>query len=175
MKKLLFVLVITTAFFACNSNQKQQKEVKVKEENNKAISISEVMEIAEKNIGKEVYFKGMVQHVCSHSGRRCILIDSTGTLSIRVEAKGRINGFNRELAGLTIAVKGTIHEKRLSAEFIDEWEQKVKTKDKDIEEGGKHCSSELANITDMRNWMKKHNKDHYSIYFINGIDYEILD
>ena len=175
MRKLLFLSLITAlSFTACKQSVKKEKanqqEVRIE-----AITISQVMDMAEANIGKEVYFKGIVQHVCSHSGRRCILVDSTGKLSLRVEAKGDIKGFNRELAGSMIAVKGTIQEKRLTAEFIDQWEEKTKAKDADIEEGGKHCASELANIASMRKWMKEHKKDHYSIYFINGINYDILD
>lgn len=175
MKKLLFLSFITLlSLGACNQAAKQekanQKEVRVE-----PISIAQVMEMAEGNIGKEVYFQGIVEHVCSHSGRRCIIVDNTGELSLSVEAKGEIKGFNRELAGRKIVVRGSIQEKRLSAEFIDEWDKKTKAKEVDIDEGGEHCASELANIVNMRNWMKKHKKDHYSIYFINGINYDILD
>ncbi|MFA8434684.1 MAG: hypothetical protein ACEPOZ_09230 [Marinifilaceae bacterium] len=173
MKKLLLLLTVATLLFACNGNQQTQKEAKT--DAIKAVTISNVLEIADKNIGKEVYFQGTVNHVCSHSGRRCILIDSTGNLSIRVEAGGKINGFNRELVGMKIAIKGTLQEKRLSTDFIDEWEKKTKAKEADIEEGGEHCSSELANIANMRDWMQKHHKNYYSIYFVNGNDYEILD
>ena len=177
MKKILLLSAILISLFACSNdqkqNQKQNQEIKKVKE--KAISIAEVMDIANENVDKEVYFKGLVKHVCSHSGRRCILIDSTGTLSIRVEAKGDINGFNRELSGIKIAVKGKIAEKRLTVDFINDWEEKVKAKDKNREDGGKHCSSELSNISDMRNWMKNHNKDYYSIYYINANSYEILD
>ncbi len=183
MKKLLLLSVITISLFACSNDQSQEQNKtqdkeqgqEIKEVEEKAISIAEVMDMAEQNINKEVYFKGLVKHVCSHSGRRCILIDSTGTLSIRVEAKGDIGGFNRELSGMKIAVKGKIAEKRLTVDFINDWEAKVRAKDKNIEDGGKHCSSELSNISDMRSWMKNHDKDYYSIYYINGKSYEVLD
>ncbi|PCH68360.1 MAG: hypothetical protein COC06_09680 [Bacteroidales bacterium] len=173
MKKILFLsLVAVLSLAACNSKAKQEKQTK--EEKIEAISISEVMKMAEENIGKEICFQGIVNHVCAHSGRRCILIDSTGKLSLRVEAKGEINGFNRELSGSTIVVKGTLQEKRLSEEFISEWEAKVKAKE-DAEEGGEHCASEMTNIKQMREWMKTKNKDFYSIYFVNGTSYEIVD
>jgi len=175
MKNLLFVFALASILFACKSNKQEQQKKELKTEKAVAMQISEVMEMAEKNIGKEIYFQGTVNHVCAHSGRRVILTDSTGSISLRVEAKGKINGFNRELVGSTIAIKGTIQEKQLTAEFIDQWEQKTKAKAKDIEEGGNHCSAELANIASMRDWMKKRNKNYYSIYFVNGTDYEVLD
>jgi len=173
MKKIIFLsLIAVLSMAACNSKAKQEKQTKG--DKIEAISIAEVMKTAEENIGKKVCFQGMVQHVCAHSGRRCILIDSTGKLSLRVEAKGEINGFNRELSGSIIVVKGTLQEKRLSEEFINEWEVKVKAKE-DAEEGGEHCASEMTNINQMREWMKTKNKDFYSVYFVNGTSYEIVD
>lgn len=175
MKKVFFVCIIALSVIAsCKQQDKKQAQ------NEKVVveiapqTIAQVMETAEKNVGKEVYFKGLVEHVCAHSGKRAILVDETGKLSIRVEAKGEINGFNRELSGSTLAVKGTLAEKRLSPEFLNEWETKVKAKE-DAEEGGKHCSSEMTNIQQMRDWMKEHGKDFYSIYYVDGLSYKILD
>lgn len=139
-----------------------------------ASTIGEIMENAEKLIGKEVVFVGMVKHVCAHSGRRAILLDETGKLSLRVEAKGEINGFNRELSGEDIRVKGILKEKRLSPEFLNNWEAKVKAR-QDAEEGGKHCGAEMNNIAQMRDWMKKNNKEFYSIYYVDGMSYEIVE
>ncbi|WP_321281917.1 hypothetical protein [Marinifilum fragile] len=175
MKKLLFVAIAAlSVLVSCNQTNKKRDTKQEEIEPVAAKTISQVMEIAAQNVGKEVFFQGMVQHVCAHSGRRAILLDETGKLSIRVEAKGEINGFNRELSGSTIAVKGTIAEQRLSEETINEYEAKVKAK-QDAEEGGKHCAAEMTNITKMRDWMKENNKKFYSIYFINGTSYEIVE
>ncbi|WP_421919423.1 hypothetical protein [Marinifilum sp.] len=175
MKNLLFVaFAALSVLLSCNqSNKKQdtkQEEVKTLAAN----SISQLIEMAEQNVGKEVCFKGIVQHVCAHSGRRAFLVDETGKFSIRVEATGEINGFNRELSGSTITVKGSIAEQRLTEKEINEYEAKVKAKE-DAEEGGEHCSAEMANITKMRDWMKENNKNYYSIYFVKGTSYEIVE
>ena len=37
------------------------------------------------------------------------------------------------------------------------------------------CDAETANITAMRQWMKEHNKDFYSIYYIDGTNYEVVE
>ena len=177
MKKILVIsFVALVSFGACNNAKKAEtKETKTEvksEVNTGVMTIDQLYEIAENNIGKDVMFKGMVQHVCSHSGRRAILLNEKGDLSIRVEAKGAIKAFNRELSGSTIVVKGILKEKRLSEEFLNKWEEKVKAK-QDAEEGGKHCSSEMNNIKQMREWMKKKNKAFYSIYYVNGMSYEV--
>lgn len=161
---LAIIMSFGTAFASSNNTSKKSKE---------ASTIGEIMKNAESLIDKEVVFIGMVQHVCAHSGRRAILLDETGKLSLRVEAKGEINGFNRELSGMDIRVKGILKE-RLTSEFIDNWEAKVKAK-QDAEEGGKHCASEMTNISQMRNWMKENGKEFYSIYYVDGLSYEIVD
>ncbi len=179
MRGLIHFFVIALLAVACNNNQ-PTKNAEVKKAELETASEKEVIEIADfmtvavDRIGKKVNIRGSVSHVCSHSGRRCFLVDSTGEHSVRVEAKGKINSFNRELAGMDITVTGTVREKRLYNDFLNEWEEKVKAKDKDIEEGGKHCSAELENIQSMRNWMAEHNKDYYSVIYLDGIEYDVV-
>ena len=175
MKKLIFTaFVALSVLVSCNQINKKQVLKKENGKEHAAKTIAQIMETAEQNVGKEVYFEGMVKHVCAHSGRRAILLDETGKLSLRVEATGDIKGFNRELSGSTIAVKGTLQENRLSEKFINDWEAKVKAKE-DAEEGGEHCASEMTNINQMREWMKKENRNFYSVYFVNGTSYEIVE
>lgn len=179
MRKLLFVaFAALSVLVSCNqTNKKEEVKQETKLEVSKETSaqtIAQVMKTAEQNVGQEVFFTGLVQHVCAHSGRRVILLDETGKLSLRVEATGKINGFNRELSGTTIAVKGILQEKRLSEEFINDWEVKIKANE-DAEEGGEHCSAEMTNINQMREWMSKNKKDFYSIYFVNATSYEIVE
>lgn len=176
MKKLLFVaFAALSVLVSCKpANKKQENKQEVVKETPTIKSIAQIMEMVEQNVGKEVFFKGMVQHVCAHSGRRAFLVDETGKFSMRVEAKGEIKGFNRELSGSTIAVKGTIAEQRLTEEEINTYESRVKAKE-DAEQGGEHCSAEMTNITKMRDWMKENKKNYYSIYFVNGTSYEMVE
>lgn len=44
------------------------------------------------------------------------------------------------------------------------------------EEGnGETCDAEMNNIQNMRAWMKANNKDYYSIYYVDGTDYEVVE
>lgn len=43
------------------------------------------------------------------------------------------------------------------------------------ESNGETCDAELSNIENMRKWMKENNKDYYSIYFVEGTDYEVVE
>lgn len=176
--KYLSVLTLCLALFSCNftqnkTNNKSEQAV-IKSAESKMLTINQVMEKAESTVGKEVCFHGVVNHVCAHSGKRCILKNAEGNLSIRVEATGDLEGFNKEIAGNDLMVKGILREKRLDTDYINDYEAKVKAKH-DAEEGGEHCSSEMANIKEMRDWMKAHNKDYYAIYYVDGTSYEIVE
>ncbi len=172
MKKILLGSFAIVLAIACNNAGKTTSETDSQKE--KVYELSEFMKIANDSLDKEVHIKGTVSHICSHSGRRCFLVDSTGDISVKVEATGNINGFNRELSGMEVEITGVVREKRLYTDYINEWETKVLAKEKDIEQGGEHCASEMQNIQDMRNWMAENKKDYYQIIYLDGTDYNII-
>ena len=176
--KYIGILAVCLAMVACNFSKSETKSTNqqavIKPAKATTLSIDDLMKVAENKIGQEVQFKGVVNHVCAHSGKRCILKNETGDLSIRVEATGDLEGFNKEIVGNDLVVTGIVREKRLDTDYINEYETKVKEKHKG-EEGGEHCSSEMANIKEMRDWMKANNKDYYAIYYIDGTKYEIVE
>lgn len=167
----MYFIAIMVFVMSCNG-PKSQKIGQSSAPEKMVMEISDFMKIAIDSLEKEVNIKGTVNHVCSHSGQRCFIVDPTGEQSVRVEAKGEINSFNKELVGMDITVTGTVRERRLSNRYIDERESKVK--EEDAEEGGEHCSAELQNIQAMRDWMKENNKDYYSIIYLDGTKYEII-
>lgn len=187
-KKLFFLVAIALITQACSNNNRANNQSETNEQSwvSDAKIIADVIETAEKNLEKEVFIKGMVEHVCKHSGKRAFILDTINDISIRVESGGSISGFNNELAGMTIAVKGVLKEKQISKEYIDNWESKVKAKIEEEEEDHDHdhdhddeghshsCSSEMNSINKMRKWMKENQKDYYSVYFIMGQEYEVL-
>lgn len=177
--KYISIITFCLLCMSCNLKQEGSKEAKQDKEQVQTTkmsycSIDELMTKADKLVGKEVHFKGLVNHVCAHSGKRCILKNSEGNLSIRVEAADNLEGFDKEIAGNDIKVTGIVREKRMDQAFIDEWESEIKSKH-EKEEGGKHCSSEMANIQEMRDWMKENKKDYYAIYYVDGTSYEVVE
>ncbi|WP_372750903.1 hypothetical protein [Labilibaculum sp.] len=177
--KYISVFFICVFCVSCNLVQKQNKEkdlgtAKGNQIHEKVISIDEIMENADKILGKEFCFNGLVNHICAHSGKRCILKNANGTLSIRVEATGELKGFDKELVGHDIMVTGILREKRLDQVAIAKQESEVKAKHA-MEENGENCSSEMANIKEMRDWMREKNKDYYAIYYVDGKSYEVLE
>jgi hypothetical protein len=54
-------------------------------------------------------------------------------------------------------------------------EEELKEKQGKAEGNGETCDAEMNNIQSMREWMKANNKDYYSIYYIDGTEYEVAE
>lgn len=183
MKKLyiiIAVLALGMSFASCGNSKKQSESASASElvsqkiDVEHAMYVEDILQNAEKEVGKEVTLRGFVTHTCKHSGRRCFVMGRDQKTSIRVEAKGNIGGFNRELIGSELIIKGVLKENKLTKEYIDQAEEELKEKQGKGEEG-ETCESELNNLNGMREWMKANNKDYYSIYYIEGTDYEVVE
>ena len=181
MKKIVYVMVavLGLGLTACgNSNKKQASEATEQTETvavdvNKAVCVEDLLAKAETQVDKEVVLKGVITHTCKHSGRRCFVVGKDQKTTIRVEAKGNIGGFNRELIGSEVAIKGTLRENRLTKEYIDQMEEELN--DKQGKADAETCETEMKNIQGMRDWMKQNNKDFYSLYYIDGLEYEVVE
>ena len=100
MKRTTFIFIIacvaTLAIVACKNTQKKETVTEISPVQ-KAVDVNGLLSKAEQQINDTIVLKGIVTHTCSHSGRRCFIADSTGKLTIRVEAGGNIQALNKEL------------------------------------------------------------------------------
>jgi hypothetical protein len=179
MKQLVAVFAVLSLVAAVSCNSKVQKKSAASAAKSTVVQtvydVDSLLSIAESNVNKPVNIRGFVTHTCKHAGKRCFLTGEHKLYSVRVEAKGEIGGFNRELVGSQLLVSGTLKERRLSQAEISNLEADVKErlgKDAGSEET---CAAELASISQMQNWMKEHGKDYYATYYVDGLNYEVLD
>ena len=178
MKQLLFLAVLSLALFSCTGNKKQAETSNVEavvQLPEGTYELDNLFPVADQQIDKTITVIGYVTHVCKHAGKKCFIVGESQTISIVVNAKGEIGGFNRELVGSKLAIKGILKEgRRVSQEDIVEAEKTAKQK-KAAGEDSESCETELKNIEDMRAWMKANNKDYYAFYYMDGLEFEILE
>ena len=169
MKNLAFLAILfVIAATSCNTTSKKsdnQKETEI-------VLVDNLLDKADGLVDKNIKLKGHVTHTCKHSGKRAFLVGNDESFTVRVEAGGEITGFDQNLVGNTV-VSGILKERRLTKEYIDQWEEELQHKAEDG--SAESCSTEMNNINDMRTWMKEHGKDHYSVYYIDGISYEVVE
>jgi len=175
MKQLVLLAVLSLAFFSCSGNKKQaetsdEAQTSVLAEGS-VYELDNLLAVADQEVDKTITVVGYVTHTCKHAGKRCFIVGESQEASLRVEAKGEIGGFNRELVGSKLSITGVLKENRLSEDYLAEVEKATRAANEDPED----CETELKNINDMRKWMKEHNKDYYVIYYMDGLEFDVLD
>ncbi len=173
----LVALLAVSCIGAGNSNQTSTSEAQQQTKAEiKTYSLEELLEVASTLVDEKVTIKANVTHTCKHSGRRCFVTGDNPNVSFRVEAAGsRLGGFNRELVGSELAITGILREKRLTQEYIDQWEEQVKEKEGKEDGSAESCGAETANIQSIRKWMKDNGKDYYATYYMDGESYEVIE
>jgi hypothetical protein len=117
MKKyLLSILLVPFLLAACNNN-KADKEKAVR------LDISNLDSIAPALVGKLVSVEGTVMHVCRESGKRFFL----GEENFKVLASDKIARFDVTLEGSDVIATGILKEDRITAQYLDSWEQELQT------------------------------------------------
>jgi hypothetical protein len=180
MKKLALLMMVAVAILSCNGNKKadsaaeNEKKDTIASVSSPAYDLDELLKVADTEVDKNIKVTGYVTHTCKHSGKRCFIVGESQTASMRIEAKGDIGGFNRELVGSKIEVSGTLKERRLTKEYIDQLEKDTKLK-KEEDGAAESCAAELSNINDMRKWMKDNNKEYYAIFYVDGLSFNVLE
>lgn len=180
MKQILFFAAVMICMAACSNKgaegaEQAAGEAKTYASETQIYKLDDLLKVAEEHLDQTVTVRGSVTHTCKHSGKRCFIVGDDPNVSMRVEAKGEIGGFNRELTGSELAITGILKERRLTKEFIDQHEEAVNEKKAKEDGSAETCAAELSNIKEMREWMKANNKDYYSIYYMDGESYEILE
>ncbi|MCC8154196.1 MAG: hypothetical protein LIP01_08280 [Tannerellaceae bacterium] len=177
MKKLFFIGLILTGMISCSngsSTKQSESDTETVAVQTIVYELDELLKVADQLLDQNVAVKGYVTHTCKHAGKRCFIVGESQKTSFRVEAKGEIGGFNRELVGSELAITGILKERRLTKEYIDQMEEQVNKK---AEEDGsaESCQAELNNISEMRSWMAENGKEFYSIYYMDGLNYEVIE
>ena len=168
MKQLVVFSVLAIALFSCTGSKKQA------EASAATFELDNLLAVADQKVDETLTVVGYVTHTCKHSGKKCFIVGESQDASLRVEAQGEIETFSSELIGSKLAITGVLKEYQLSEEYINEME--VEVKQLEDEEGMEEvCASELSNISDMRKWMKDHDKNYFVIYYMDGLTYDVLD
>ncbi|MDL2222795.1 hypothetical protein LJB98_01690 [Bacteroidales bacterium OttesenSCG-928-M11] len=181
MKHLLFIVAASFLMVACSEKKTNVDTLALESKNTttdvytSAYTLDSLLSNADNLIDQTVTVRGSVTHTCKHSGKRCFIVGEDPNISMRVEAKGEIGGFNRELVGSELAITGVVKERRLSKEYIDQHEKEVNEQAFKEDGSAETCAAELSNIEGMRAWMKANNKDYYAIYYMDGESYEVIE
>lgn len=182
MKKNILFISLVTLLLCVSSCGGQKNGSETANNNSDSIAtniatyeLDSLLAVADQLIDKTVKVRGIVTHTCKHSGKRCFIVGQNEDASFRVEAGGEIGGFNKELVGSELDIVGIVRERRLTKEYIDQYEKEVEAEKVKEDGSAETCQAELSNIESMRKWMKENNKDYYSIFYMDGENYDVVE
>lgn len=179
MKKFVLFAFVLCMLASCGNNKQENQadanDAVAKTNEPVVYGLDSLLAVADQLVDKTVTVRGSVTHTCKHSGKRCFIVGEKENVSMRVEAKGDIGGFNRELVGSELDITGVVKERRLTKEYIDQAEKETLNKQTKEDGSAETCQAELSNIKEMRDWMKANNKDYYSIYYMDGEQYAVVN
>ena len=127
------------------------------------MSIDELLASAEKNIGKEVTFKGICTHTCKHGAKKMFMMGSDDTKTIRVES-GSLGSFDTRCINNLVQVQpgegeaGCDSEKKARGETGNTVEERI--------------ADFRAQIAERK---AKEGKDYLSFYYVTATAYQIED
>ena len=182
MKKHLAISLLALAFIGCNNggtNSESTTENQVKNNEIVLLTVDQLLDKKDKLIDKEIIFKGTVDHVCKHSGKRAFVFGSTEDLRIKIEAGGEIRGFDADLIGSDIEVRGILKEKRIDEAYINQMEDNMKENHDGEGDGEGHDEEENKEQKDqikkLREEIASTEKGYKSIYHVDGISFTIIE
>jgi|LGVE01.1.fsa_nt_gb hypothetical protein len=183
MKNYLSIFLLAIILIGCNteSNEsKTQSDEQVVKKEIVILTVDQLLNQKENLVDKEIVFKGTVDHVCKHSGKRAFVFGSTEDLRIKIEAGGEIRGFDAELIGTDIEVKGVLKELRIDEAYINQMEDNMKENHDGEGDGEGHDDEEEhkkqeEQIKNLRAEIATIDKGYKSIYHIDGISFTKID
>lgn len=124
MKKVSTLLFIALVLFSCGT--KKQKENQETTTNKlTAISVDKILSNTSDYVNKEVMVEGLVNHVCSHSGKRMFVLGENPDNALKITPNNKIGIFDKKLEGNTVIIKGVLKELIIDDEYVAQLEQET--------------------------------------------------
>jgi len=173
MKRLLILASLSLLlFYGCNcGNNKDKNQTQVINNESEAQDVDAILASPDDYAGHVVRVKGLVTHVCKHSGQRLHLSSPDSENWVRVEAAGNIKNFQRELEGSSILVEGEFKKQVIDEDYLSKWENEMASKGENHDHS--ESTEESEQITNMRKRLENSGKDQLVSYWVDGTSFKV--
>jgi len=180
IRKILGVAALIAILASCGN--KTQKEETTGKEVTK-VTVDEVLADMQKYVDQEVIISGIVNHVCSHGGKRMFIMGSNPDAAIKITPDDAIGVFEKELEGSDVLVTGIVKELRIDEAYVDNLEKEV-AEGADNEAIHDHSAGthdeeaeneKQAQLDAMRNKIAESEQGYYSQFWIEASEFEVKD
>lgn len=181
IKNVLGILIITTFLFSCGKKTENKEAVSDKEV--AIITVDYLMTNLQSYVDKNIVVAGIVNHVCSHGGKRMFIMGEDPDMVIKITPNDKIGIFEKELEGSLIFVTGIVKELRINEDYVANLEKEVEngsdneaihdhsagTHDEEAE------NEQKAQIEAMRTQISESENGYYSQYWIEADKFEVQE
>ncbi|NOQ26847.1 MAG: hypothetical protein GQ564_15915 [Bacteroidales bacterium] len=181
IKKVLGILIITTILFSCG--KKTEKKEAVSEKEVAIITVDYLNPNIQSYIDKNIVVAGIVNHVCSHGGKRMFIMGEDPDMVIKITPNDNIGVFEKELEGSLVFVTGTVKELQINEDYVANLEKEVESgSDNEAihdHSAGTHDeeaeNEKKAQIEAMRTQISESENGYYSQYWIEADKFEVQE
>ncbi|HLF35824.1 MAG TPA: hypothetical protein VI583_16390 [Cyclobacteriaceae bacterium] len=174
MKQTRSLIFIILAFTACHKTADRNAE---KESAGPAtpILVDELLKNPGPYVERTVTVEGLVTHVCMHSGKRLHLKASGSNEFVRVEAKGDIGQFDRELEGDNLVINGIFRSQVIDKDYLARWETELTGGGQNKNESHTHSASEsdMELLSEIKYALENSGKDQITQLWIDGESFSV--
>ena len=179
MKKIIILLVAIATLSACdNASNTSKDEQALNESKVEFVALKDLQAKGADFVDQEIQTKGIVDHVCRHSGKKILLV--ADDVSVHVMAEER---YDENLVGKEILINAIVKEDRTDEATLLQIEEDAINSHKHSE-GEENDTEEdiaaaearqermIAYVNTMRDSLKNANKEYFSEYYLEFISTE---
>jgi hypothetical protein len=186
MKKVSGLILTAFVLFSCGTKQqKENQETTTKTLS--AISVDKVLSNTSNYVDKEVMVEGLVNHICSHSGKRMFILGEKPDNALKITPNDKIGIFEKKLEGNRVIIKGVLKELIIDDEYVAQLEQENAENmdhealhnhsdgDHEEEEEAAVDSSKIKQIEQMKADIAQSEKGFVAQYWIEASEVEVIE
>lgn len=123
-KNVLGLLIVAALVFSCGTKEKKNDEASTEKETT-ILTVDQIMADIENFVEKDVVVKGLVNHVCSHGGKRMFILGENPDVALRITPNNNLGVFEKELEGSTVIIHGVLKELIIDQNYINQLEKEI--------------------------------------------------
>lgn len=173
MKNILIIIAISTLILSCKSEKKDRK-IPVSETTEHlqtpVLALGEFESKAGEFVNKEVQIKGIVDHVCKHSGKKLFVVNDDGNVHVISDTR-----FDDALKGSELLITGIVLEERVDeATCLQMEEDNIKSHSEGAS-NQEQFENKTKQIQQLRAQMKKDTVAYISNYSLQYVSHKLAD
>jgi hypothetical protein len=171
MKKVLLFSFIVLMGIACQKTQEKTEEATATttDANIETIALKDFDKLAANYVNKEINIKGVVDHVCKHSGKKIFLVGEGANLHAYSDQR-----FDESLNGNEIMLTGIVEETRIDEASCQKMEEDGIKSHKEGTGNEDELKQREKQISFYRDSMKAAGTDHISFYELKYVSHKVL-